>query len=74
MPKQRPRPYGPVFLGANGQIILPKPLREEMALSTGQRVTWYWWPGEARLLAFFGDEPTDEAYEPLMDSSAVKSS
>jgi bifunctional DNA-binding transcriptional regulator/antitoxin component of YhaV-PrlF toxin-antitoxin module len=63
MPKPRPRPYGPAFMGETGQMTLPKPLREELAIQKGQRVTFYWWPGEARVLAYFGDDPTDEAYE-----------
>ena len=68
MPAPAPRPYGPVFMGENGQITLPKPLREEMGIRKGQRVTFYWWVGESRVLAFFGDEPTDEDYDRISSS------
>jgi bifunctional DNA-binding transcriptional regulator/antitoxin component of YhaV-PrlF toxin-antitoxin module len=65
MPKARPRPYGPAQVGKNGQITPPALLREDVGMTEGSRVTFYWWPGERRVLMVVGDDPTDEGYEPI---------
>jgi hypothetical protein len=63
MANERPRPYGPVQTGKNGQITPPLLLREDAGMVENGRVTFYWWPGETRVLMVLGDDPTDEGYE-----------
>ncbi|MGH9893218.1 MAG: hypothetical protein ACREA0_14755 [bacterium] len=65
MARLQPRPYGPVRTGVNGQIVPPALLREDLGLERGERVTFYWWPEEKRVLLVIGDDPDSEGYQPL---------
>jgi bifunctional DNA-binding transcriptional regulator/antitoxin component of YhaV-PrlF toxin-antitoxin module len=66
----QPRPYGPVAVGTNGQVTPPAPLREDLNLSKDDRVTFYWWPGEPRILMVIGMDPSSEGYERLTPTSS----
>lgn len=62
MAAPRPRPFGPVLVRASGQIMPPALLRKDLKLKKNDRVMFYWWPGETRVLMVIGDDPTDEGY------------
>ena len=65
MPQPRPRPYGPVEVTKSVQVTPPALLRDDLNIAEGTRVTFYWWPGEKRVLMVFGDDPSDDGYPPL---------
>jgi bifunctional DNA-binding transcriptional regulator/antitoxin component of YhaV-PrlF toxin-antitoxin module len=51
-----------VLVRASGQIMPPALLRKDLKLKKNDRVMFYWWPGETRVLMVIGDDPTDEGY------------
>jgi hypothetical protein len=65
MPRPHPRPYGPVQVRTNGQIVPPIQLRDDAGLQEDVRVTFFWWPGENRVLLVIGNDPDWEGFEPL---------
>jgi bifunctional DNA-binding transcriptional regulator/antitoxin component of YhaV-PrlF toxin-antitoxin module len=68
MAQPTPRPYGPVLVRANGQVVPPALLREDLGLVADDRVTFFWWPGEKRVLMVIGEDPSAEGYEPVSSS------
>jgi AbrB family looped-hinge helix DNA binding protein len=65
VPTPQPRPYGPVQVRTNGQIVPPALLRDDLDLKENDRVTFYWWPGERRVFMVIGDDPSAEGYDRL---------
>jgi bifunctional DNA-binding transcriptional regulator/antitoxin component of YhaV-PrlF toxin-antitoxin module len=57
--RKRPRPYGPVTLRSGGQLTPPVELRNDFGLKQGDRVYFFAWEGEKRVLMVFGEMTED---------------